>query len=117
MSEVLACARHTETEVLLQVVAGEHGDLTAVQVEADDEGPFIGLLPADAIDESVAGTWRHFKGGMYEFITRVGSSEGDLVLYRDGDGGCWLRPLSMVGDAVVRDGVSRPRFVQVTAGL
>lgn len=116
MSEVLACARHTETEALYQIVAGDHGELIAESAGAANTKTFIGVLPAATIDESVAGTWRHFKGGMYEFVTRVASAEGDLVLYRDSDDGCWLRPLSMVGQAVVRDGVSRPRFVRVTGG-
>ncbi len=115
MSEPVACARHTETEALLEIVLSERGCLTAVAAAAGAERTFIGPLPAAVIDPAIAGARRHFKGGVYEFVTRVDGAEGELVLYRDSAGGSWLRPLAMVGEIVERDGPPRPRFVRVTA--
>jgi hypothetical protein len=114
VSEPVACARHTETEALLDIVLGERGGLITVPAAAGTELRFIGTLPAAVIDPAIAGTWRHFKGGVYEFITRVDGAEGELVLYRDGAGDSWLRPLAMVGETVERDGPPEPRFVRVT---
>ncbi len=114
MSEPVACARHTETEALLDIVPSERGGLTAVPAAPGSEQRFIATLPAALIDPAIAGTWRHFKGGVYEFITRVDGAEGELVLYRDSAGDSWLRPLAMVGEIVKRDGPPEPRFVRVT---
>ncbi|UXA54678.1 DUF1653 domain-containing protein [Xanthomonas prunicola] len=60
------------------------------------------------------GHYRHFKGGRYEVLGVVRSSETlePLVLYRplDSDIGLWVRPYAMFVEHVDADGVSRPRF-------
>lgn len=66
-------------------------------------------LPAIAL-----GQYRHFKGGRYEVLGVVRSSETlePLVLYRplDSDVGLWVRPYAMFVEQVEVDGVRRLRF-------
>lgn len=112
-SEVLLDIDRQATDARFEIRLGEHGVLTAVPAPGA-ERTLIDPLLAAALDPSVAGTWRHFKGGAYEFLARVVGTDGELVLYRDRSGGCWLRPWAMVGEFVERDGASRPRFVRVT---
>lgn len=92
----------------------DRGGLEAVTAPTDTGATFIGSLPPATIDPELAGTWRHFKGGLYEFATRVAGPQGELVLYRDASGGCWLRPLSMVSEPVERDGQRCHRFTRLT---
>jgi hypothetical protein len=60
------------------------------------------------------GRYRHFKGGEYEVLGVVRSSETlePLVLYRPlyGDSGLWVRPYAMFLEQVEVDGALRPRF-------
>ena len=54
--------------------------------------------------------WRHFKGNRYEVIALAKHSETleDLVVYRAlyGEGGVWVRPLSMWSETVeTKDGI------------
>ena len=60
------------------------------------------------------GRYRHFKGGEYEVLGVARHSETDewLVVYRPlyGDGGLWVRPLSMFQEAVTVGGEAVPRF-------
>ncbi len=114
MSEPLARALHTEAKVVLEVFSDDRGGLKAVPAPADAGATFISNLSAAAIDPELAGTWLHFKGGLYEFVTRVASQKGELVLYRDESGGSWLRPLAMVSEPVERDGRRCPRFTRLT---
>lgn len=113
MSKPVALARHTETEALFDVVLSDPDGLRAVPAAADTQLTFIGSLPT-AVDPTIAGQWRHFKGGVYEFMARVDSDDGELVLYRDATGGSWLRPLSMIDEVVESDGLPQPRFVRFT---
>jgi len=114
VSEPLARARHTETEAVFDIVLDDSGDLRAVPPTADSGPMFVGSLPASVIDSALAGSWRHFKGGEYEFFARVASSDEELVLYQDGRADCWLRPLAMVSEVVERDGQRLPRFARIT---
>lgn len=61
-----------------------------------------------------AGTYRHFKGGKYEVAGVATHSEtGELlVVYSPlyGEGGLWVRPLSMFTEKVKHEGESVPRF-------
>ncbi|WP_374315903.1 DUF1653 domain-containing protein [Microbacterium sp.] len=63
------------------------------------------------------GTYRHFKGGLYEVVgvARHSETEEQLVVYRplSGDSGLWVRPLAMWNEPVERDGYAGPRFVRV----
>ena len=60
------------------------------------------------------GTYQHFKGGRYEVlgIARHSETQELLVVYRPlyGEGGLWVRPLSMFLEPVEHEGVSMPRF-------
>lgn len=60
------------------------------------------------------GRYRHFKGGEYEVlhIARHSETLEDMVVYRAlyGEKGVWVRPASMWGELVVKDGALVPRF-------
>ncbi|WNH47272.1 DUF1653 domain-containing protein [Stenotrophomonas aracearum] len=62
------------------------------------------------------GHYRHFKGGEYEVIDVVRSSETlePMVLYRAlyGEHGLWVRPYEMFCATVEVDGVTQPRFAR-----
>jgi len=61
-----------------------------------------------------AGTYRHYKGNLYEVIglARHSETEEELVVYRalHGGGGLWVRPLAMFRETVMVDGRTVPRF-------
>lgn len=63
------------------------------------------------------GTYRHYKGNLYEVIGTATHSETEetLVVYRPlyGDGGLWVRPLEMFLSDVEVDGVPVPRFAPI----
>jgi len=60
------------------------------------------------------GTYRHYKGNLYEVVdvARHSETEEQLVVYRAlyGERGLWVRPLAMFEETVVVDGVEHPRF-------
>ena len=64
------------------------------------------------------GRYRHFKGSEYDVIGVARDSETmeAMVVYRpvSGEGGLWVRPLSMFVELVERDGYSGPRFAFVS---
>lgn len=63
------------------------------------------------------GKYRHFKGNEYEVLAVATHSETlePMVVYRAlyGDGGVWVRPLSMWHETVERDGVQQKRFIYI----
>ena len=63
------------------------------------------------------GRYRHFKGGEYEVlgIARHSETREEMVVYRAlyGEGGLWVRPLSMWEEIVTRDGRTCPRFTDI----
>lgn len=63
------------------------------------------------------GRYRHFKGGLYEVIDVVRSSETlqPMVLYRAlyGEGGLWVRPYAMFVEQVPDGDGLQPRFAAV----
>lgn len=63
------------------------------------------------------GTYRHFKGKLYQVIGTASHSETlePMVVYRAlyGDGGLWVRPAAMWDETVHRDGYHGPRFQYV----
>ena len=63
------------------------------------------------------GRYRHFKGGEYEVvgIARHSETREEMVVYRAlyGEGGLWVRPLSMWEEIVTRDGGTCPRFTYI----
>jgi hypothetical protein len=60
------------------------------------------------------GTYRHYKGNLYEVLDIATHSETEeqLVVYRAlyGERGLWVRPLAMFTETVTVDGVEQPRF-------
>lgn len=66
------------------------------------------------------GRWRHFKGGEYQVLGTARHSESgeELVVYRAlyGEGGLWVRPVSMWNEDVTRDGRTFPRFTYLGDG-
>ena len=65
----------------------------------------------------IGGKYRHFKGGLYEVIGVAKDSETleEMVVYRAlyGEGGLWVRPLTMFCETVERDGKVTPRFAYI----
>ena len=63
------------------------------------------------------GRYRHFKGGLYEVLDVVRSSETlqPMVLYRAlyGEGGLWVRPYAMFVEQVDLAEGSQPRFARL----
>lgn len=67
------------------------------------------------LPEAIHGTYRHYKGHIYEVIgeARHTETEEKLVAYRalqDNGAVIWVRPYAMFFDHVVVDGVEQPRF-------
>lgn len=63
------------------------------------------------------GIWKHFKGNRYRVLGVASHSETlePMVVYQAlyGEGGLWVRPLSMWTEQVERDDYCGPRFVFV----
>lgn len=63
------------------------------------------------------GRYRHFKGGEYEVIGTARHSETleEMVVYRAlyGDGGLWVRPVSMWNETVAVGGKTVRRFTPI----
>lgn len=63
------------------------------------------------------GRYCHFKGGEYEVIgiARHSETREEMVVYRAlyGEGGLWVRPLSMWEETVTRDGKTFQRFTYI----
>lgn len=66
------------------------------------------------MEEVKAGRYRHFKGNEYEvlFIAKHSETLEPMVVYRAlyGEGGVWVRPLSMWNETVTYDGKKQKRF-------
>jgi len=69
------------------------------------------------MDAIPLGIYRHYKGNQYEVIGFAKHSETleDMVIYKAlyGEGGIWVRPLSMWGELVETDGEAVRRFEYV----
>jgi hypothetical protein len=67
--------------------------------------------------ETPSGTYRHYKGGLYEVVGTVRHSETlePMTLYRAlyGEGGLWVRPAAMFAEEITVDGLRQPRFAQL----
>ena len=63
-------------------------------------------------------TFRHYKGGLYEYIceARHSETEEELVVYRPlyNDSGVWVRPKKMFFEDVTVNGERVPRFSEIT---
>ncbi len=64
-----------------------------------------------------SGKYRHFKGNEYEVIGIAKCSETleEMVVYRPlyGEGGLWVRPISMWEEEVTRNGEIFKRFIKI----
>lgn len=60
------------------------------------------------------GRYRHYKGNDYEVLglAKHSETEEDVVVYRAlyGEGGLWVRPLTMFLETVIIEGKPQPRF-------
>jgi hypothetical protein len=59
--------------------------------------------------------YRHYKGGLYEFVCEA-TLEADhtpLIVYRAANGTVWVRPKSVFFELVEVDGKQVPRFAPV----
>ena len=69
------------------------------------------------MDTIKLGRYRHFKGNEYEVIALATHSETgeSMVVYRAlyGDGGVWVRPVSMWDESVEREGKVYKRFTYI----
>ena len=65
------------------------------------------------------GKYRHFKGGEYQVqgVARHSETGELLVVYSPlyGEGGLWVRPLSMFEETVLDEGRQRPRFEYIAS--
>ena len=61
------------------------------------------------------GTYRHFKGGVYELVdlARHSETEEELVIYRSPSGELWVRPRTMFFESTVVDGQTVARFTRI----
>ncbi|MBQ4110799.1 MAG: DUF1653 domain-containing protein [Clostridia bacterium] len=63
------------------------------------------------------GRYKHFKGNEYEVVDVAKHSETleEMVVYKAlyGDGGMWVRPVSMWNETVERDGKTFERFTYI----
>lgn len=62
--------------------------------------------------------FRHYKGGLYEYIceARHSETEEEMVVYRPlyNDSGVWVRPKKMFFEDVTVNGERVPRFSEIT---
>ncbi len=69
------------------------------------------------MEEIKIGKYRHFKGGEYEVVCLAKDSETleTMVVYRAlyGEGGVWVRPLTMWNEIVEREGKRYKRFTYI----
>ena len=66
------------------------------------------------MQEIKIGKYRHFKGNEYEvlYLAKHSETQEEMVVYKAlyGDGGVWVRPLSMWNETVTVNGETMPRF-------
>lgn len=74
---------------------------------------------SDHSDSLPLGQYQHYKGGTYEVlgVAKHSESQERLVVYRPlyGEGGLWVRPLSMFTEMVQQNGQTVPRFSLMAA--
>ncbi len=67
--------------------------------------------------ETPPGSYRHYKGGLYDVVGTVRHSESleCMTLYKAlyGQMGLWVRPAAMFNETVVIDGITQPRFAKI----
>ena len=65
------------------------------------------------------GKYRHFKGGEYQVqgVARHSETAELLVVYTPlyGEGGLWVRPLSLFQQRVMHEGREQPRFKYIAS--
>lgn len=66
--------------------------------------------------EVIQGTYRHFKGGIYEVLGLARHSETEelLVVYKNSEGQIWVRPYEMFFEAVLHEGAQIQRFTLIS---
>jgi hypothetical protein len=114
---LIGVARHSETEETYALVADQAGSIVA-QPAAPAADTWLTDRDRLAASDPIAGRWRHFKGGIYEFIARAreATTGETLVIYTSANGAVWIRPERMIGEVVERDGRRHTRFTRDDAG-
>ena len=78
---------------------------------------FMRFSKTEDVMEIKKGRYRHFKGNEYEvlFVAKNSETLEDMVVYKAlyGEGGVWVRPLSMWFETVQRDGKEFTRFTYI----
>lgn len=66
-------------------------------------------------DQDLRGSYRHFKGGLYEVlgVARHSETEEELVVYSSASGEWWVRPKEMFFGNTVGDGLELRRFTRL----
>ena len=56
--------------------------------------------------------YRHYKGGLYELVCEavLEADHTPVMVYRDQEGGVWVRPKAVFFETVEVDGKPVPRF-------
>ena len=71
----------------------------------------------ELVKQLKVGKYRHLKGGEYRVhgVARHSETGEQLVVYEPlyGEGGLWVRPLSMFQERVIHEGRKVPRFLYV----
>jgi hypothetical protein len=114
---LIGVARHSENEQTYALIADQAGAIVA-QPAAPGADTWLTDRDQLAAIDPIAGRWRHFKGGVYEFIARgrEANTGETLVIYTSADGAIWVRPERMIDDVVERDGRRYSRFTRDNAG-
>ena len=83
---------------------------TAYKAQAQTKAP---LVFKNLVIER--GTYRHFKGGIYQVVGLAKHSETEelMVLYQSQDGWCWVRPYEMFTGSVMHEGQMVKRFEKI----
>lgn len=65
----------------------------------------------------IGGTYRHFKGGIYQVTGTARHTETleEMIIYTDKQGNTWARPASMFNGTALLDGIEVPRFTLIEA--
>ena len=109
---LLGRGRHSETEQLLNLVA-DSGELVARNADRESCDTWLDIASLSSPPSSLAGTWRHYKGGLYTVYAEARGPSGLLVVYTSVDGRVWLRPREMWSEEVEVGDARRERFVRM----
>jgi Protein of unknown function (DUF1653) len=112
--ELIGVARHTETDELYSLTVS--GGTVVATPATGSHDTWLGDSEVLAANRNaIAGRWRHFKGGIYNFVARAteATTGDDLIVYTSADKRVWIRPERMVEEMVRREGRTCARFTRM----